>query len=976
MGCSFIAGLQSEVGKVADIAAPIVASIPGPWQIPAMVYIANNTIKSGGDIGDVALKIGTAYFAGQLGAGASESVANSLMGNGMSVAAVQGIGSIAGGAAAGAFSGGVSGLASGRDPIDAILKGGLSGGLTAGAMQGIGSITSSIPGFDKLGKDYGAVGAAAQRAVNSALVAEVLGKDVNQSILNSVLNSAVSTGKEYLKDLSKPVQEAWDNLTQTSTAYKDNVALQNEIIAQYEATRNASNSNIEAQRATLQANMDGYNQSVERLAEIDRAIAAGTEDYSTLMTVRGQAQQKANGFAGAIDAAMPGYNASQAAVKDALGALSSKLDTTKAALEPIQKQYDAQQAALDVNYSAYQAQEQTNTQVLAKQVNDATLTKNSIEQITGKPVNQEQLDKFIQTGDPITAAKAYYASQGEDSKTTLDQLTKAFEEASVKKPTTDTTTGTNVASINTGTKTDAGNGGIASLNADGSIKTAEETKPTDTQQVIGDVNGGVQQTPEEKTTAGSLVQQLYPEEIKLGDQTGDFPEKIEHQADGSTVVTETDGTQRIFKADGTVEIIGADGTKTTEGNAGANTVKYDDGSTITTGADGTVTSTEKTDTAYTPKTENTDLSKLVNSLLGGVGGASGTSGTGGNKGTTGGFNLGNAGTLFGGAAAIGGAAALANSLNDSGSNNAGGNVPLLHSMEWDITDPAPIQNARAYGQHMISPIYKAEGGLLSLTPPPYMQSPLQQYPTGDIPQQSAGSQPQQSYGQMPYTQPDQNQYGQMKPQYIQPTINNGNQPFINQPQQQNYNADPSSAVTMFAGGGMPIAMNDGGLPSIQTDGAIISSAAQRHGLGGDVRVLNKIEALVSQGMNADEAARLVAGSAKPNQMAMGAPMSRPMASGGISTLGHYSDGGRMLKGPGDGMSDDIPATIADKQPARLANEEFVIPADVVSHLGNGSSEAGAKVLYDMMARVRKARTGNSKQGKQIHAEKFMPKMRG
>jgi hypothetical protein len=68
------------------------------------------------------------------------------------------------------------------------------------------------------------------------------------------------------------------------------------------------------------------------------------------------------------------------------------------------------------------------------------------------------------------------------------------------------------------------------------------------------------------------------------------------------------------------------------------------------------------------------------------------------------------------------------------------------------------------------------------------------------------------------------------------------------------------------------------------------------------------------------------------------------AHGGLADLGGYSDGGRMLKGPGDGMSDDIPATIANKQPARLANEEFVIPADVVSHLGNGSSEAGAKVL--------------------------------
>jgi hypothetical protein len=98
-----------------------------------------------------------------------------------------------------------------------------------------------------------------------------------------------------------------------------------------------------------------------------------------------------------------------------------------------------------------------------------------------------------------------------------------------------------------------------------------------------------------------------------------------------------------------------------------------------------------------------------------------------------------------------------------------------------------------------------------------------------------------------------------------------------------------------------------------------------------------------------------------------------MAKGGH--LGGYSDGGRMLKGPGDGMSDDIPASIAGRQPARLANEEFVIPADVVSHLGNGSSEAGAKVLYEMMDRVRKARTGHTKQGKQINPQKLMPKVR-
>ena len=99
--------------------------------------------------------------------------------------------------------------------------------------------------------------------------------------------------------------------------------------------------------------------------------------------------------------------------------------------------------------------------------------------------------------------------------------------------------------------------------------------------------------------------------------------------------------------------------------------------------------------------------------------------------------------------------------------------------------------------------------------------------------------------------------------------------------------------------------------------------------------------------------------------------------GGImhSSLGGYAAGGnpRLLKGPGDGMSDNIPATINGRQPARLADGEFVIPADVVSHLGNGSTEAGAKQLHAMMNKVRSARTGNSKQGKQIKPQKYMPK---
>jgi hypothetical protein len=97
------------------------------------------------------------------------------------------------------------------------------------------------------------------------------------------------------------------------------------------------------------------------------------------------------------------------------------------------------------------------------------------------------------------------------------------------------------------------------------------------------------------------------------------------------------------------------------------------------------------------------------------------------------------------------------------------------------------------------------------------------------------------------------------------------------------------------------------------------------------------------------------------------------ASGGIMHgLGSYSDGGRLLKGPGDGMSDSIPAQIGHKQPARLADGEFVVPADVVSHLGNGSTDAGAKKLYGMMDKIRSARTGKKKQAPEVNTNKFLP----
>ena len=104
-----------------------------------------------------------------------------------------------------------------------------------------------------------------------------------------------------------------------------------------------------------------------------------------------------------------------------------------------------------------------------------------------------------------------------------------------------------------------------------------------------------------------------------------------------------------------------------------------------------------------------------------------------------------------------------------------------------------------------------------------------------------------------------------------------------------------------------------------------------------------------------------------------------LATGGLSdahyNLGGYSDGGRLLRGPGDGVSDSIPASIGHKQPARLADGEFVVPARIVSELGNGSTEAGARKLYAMLDRVQAARSktvGKGKVAKNSRADKYLP----
>jgi hypothetical protein len=143
--------------------------------------------------------------------------------------------------------------------------------------------------------------------------------------------------------------------------------------------------------------------------------------------------------------------------------------------------------------------------------------------------------------------------------------------------------------------------------------------------------------------------------------------------------------------------------------------------------------------------------------------------------------------------------------------------------------------------------------------------------------------------------------------------------------------------------------------------------------GGDVTFMPKGSAPTGGGL-----ASLVGGTAPaaPAPRAIDAPEVMMRSRNPDIVFDSYAQGGmakgRYLQGTTDGMADKIPARIGKNQPAALSHGEFVIPADVVSHLGNGNSDAGAEKLYSMMDRIRQARTGTKKQGKEINPDKFMP----
>jgi hypothetical protein len=175
------------------------------------------------------------------------------------------------------------------------------------------------------------------------------------------------------------------------------------------------------------------------------------------------------------------------------------------------------------------------------------------------------------------------------------------------------------------------------------------------------------------------------------------------------------------------------------------------------------------------------------------------------------------------------------------------------------------------------------------------------------------------------------------------------------------NLSPDSGLRLASGGAVPGSGTVFGTQAYNQDSTNAFSKpdgttaqntpSESYGLG-------RLDNLMNQGANAKAANEFYA---------VGGPVE--YSEGGLGSI--YAHGG-YLDGEGDGMSDSIHASIDGKQPARLADGEFVVPADVVSHIGNGSSKAGAQRLYSMLHKVRQARTGTPKQGKQINPNKYLP----
>jgi len=196
--------------------------------------------------------------------------------------------------------------------------------------------------------------------------------------------------------------------------------------------------------------------------------------------------------------------------------------------------------------------------------------------------------------------------------------------------------------------------------------------------------------------------------------------------------------------------------------------------------------------------------------------------------------------------------------------------------------------------------------------------------------------------------------------------------------QQASNTGETSGDSGVVSGGSDVV--SGG--TINTGGGNVDVGSSNAGSGNaifDYFATPEVQAALASGNVADVLGTINNSGWSAADIASATGVSEAAVQSGINAASGYAQGGeiamakgRYLQGGTDGMADELPAKIGADQPAALSHGEFVIPADVVSHMGNGNSDAGAKKLYQMMDKIRMARTGNKKQGKKINPDKFMP----
>ena len=431
-------------GVTASLAAGTISAATAV-AVGSGVVSAGVSLAQGNSLSDAlkgAVIGGVASFAG---AGIASSVTSSIS----AAATDAGLGSIAssigkvsGAMAGGAASSAIQAVASGKDPIDALIKGGLTAGLSAGVSEGINYTTSKIPGFNDLGKDYGGVGEAAQRAIKAGLTSGILGKDVSSAVLNSVVGSVNRVGGDYVKDLASDLKSAYNNANNTSNTLDENYAQQKQIIDEH----NLMVADVEKNRLEIKDNFDKYNELKDKVLDYDtntkkagytnldddgnyvKYIFGGTvnvpagynengyhEAYSyrasedtitgrEIARSRDSYLQETKKYATLVTNALPTYEEQVADAKQKIETLSTKLDELKTAADPLEKTLADQKTALQTQVQDYLKQEEVNAQNVAKAVADAEAARTRIEAATGTTLTQEQLDAIVKTGDVKTAS--------------------------------------------------------------------------------------------------------------------------------------------------------------------------------------------------------------------------------------------------------------------------------------------------------------------------------------------------------------------------------------------------------------------------------------------------------------------------------------------------------------------------------------------------------------------------------------------